>query len=93
MLFRSYLVHGNLRLRLQEFQDVEAFRQNATFKISKGQGNKSALMFVSVNFPTHCIHAREQELWLSQIEATGKFSDRAEYEIVDAQFPFWGKRD
>jgi hypothetical protein len=91
-----YVSHGGNRIRTVEYKDSEGFRKNSTFLLRQGLGRKSAVLLVSVNFPTHAIFAkqngRRRELWIERVTRAAEFSNYAEFEIVDPQFPFWGSQ-
>lgn len=91
-----YLSHGGNRVRLIEYRDRDAYRKNSTFFLHQGLGRRNAVLIVPVNFPTHAIFAKDsglrqgRELWIEPIRRVAEFSNWAEFEIVEPQFPFWG---
>ena len=86
-----YLVHGNLRIRIQPYSDTEAFRQNSTFHKRKGlYGRGTGISFESINFPNHFIRRRGNgELWLDRNDGSDIFNKEATFNEANPRFRLW----
>ncbi|MGH1396316.1 MAG: AbfB domain-containing protein [Trichormus sp.] len=83
----TFLRHQGYRLKLNQNDNTELFKADATFCPKTGLADTTAVSFASFNFPNYYLRHRNYELWIDPQATSSIYKQDASFKFVTAWTP------